>query len=1692
MRILISRSIILIFFMLAHTTLISGMDEARLYKIAIQDGFGYKFANLVMTQELIAKLNQELGDSKTPHFAVPQFAGISSPKIQQFINKFGKLNIEVAWAELIKKYFPNEEIKQQTLKEKSYPAEFLRDAEDLSNQIAEACIRVSEHTDFEESFSLLVGDEGKNLIGRVLDQTERLMVRSTGKEDTKKLANAGGNESIPNVAPQKKDIMLAIGQVVSSYFASKSLKQRLGAGDESIFDPVPFTPVLLQRMIGEVSLSKIPKCGVMFTEDAEGSVSRINPGLTSGITLIQASYGHNEAVVNSRIPVDSYYVNKQKVVFPIIKYKTHRMQPLPESGKLALIKNDSELIKKPALLAHEVSRLKEFADALEEYYQGPMDVEFVVSTQDNIIYIVQARPIVHKEDLPKPSYLVKTRDISPQDSLPGIAIGVAGGGLRLIHGADEIILAPTINRALSMYQDDSLTPDTNKVAAVDVGKDAPITSHEATSFRSEGKPVLYTEGYQIIEEWLKRSGARLIISPQQGLIINWHQQIASIDDVLKDPNIARLGWATYPAPPFISLSNEFLPGSETLNETKEFLSRILIDDEKVKKASVKELLNYIRTEDSVVAVQSLRKLHDAINMALNNASSGIVMTIGKKSRIALMKLYVLYLTDAIKNQLNLKPQDPLYPNRLLPVRFLENLLTQHAEHGRIVDAYSAHTLIGSELLFEQKIMGEFKGRNLDSRSIQYLRLRELAQSPRLKATWQSFVLSLHELPNQDELKNQFENIIKNLFKLDLLSVWLTTSFAKRYAENPNQPGTIAQNLINELESQSIFLSELIEKKNQIISLAVDSFSEPKNFLSQWNIFHEAIVSYFLSHGFLNSYKEAKPLAKLAAGAVMARLVDAFDLSIKAVKGSRAYDPEQKIERIHSMLKLNAELFKKWIAMVPDGAIVYNTGGGSLHNFMEYIDAVLGRGSYIVRDLEPTPGFNVSAFTIGSGLSIMSTDPKPNTLEDIFTMLHQCLLVTLSALNAKAGIADIERPLVLQEAEDMLKEVNNAGKGSGPGKMSLIGVDLSKETMTLDYNLPLGAHSMQASLRYQQQSNNVVVTIKFFGHNPERWYRIQSYLELIGLLGRVRVLESNATDNGVVASLIFDQNTNINDIKNGLQQTVDMTYGQRVDTQTLLSGINNERRIEIAESIIDKIGDKSLQSFPFIMQIAYRSLNKPAVRGLIKKIVGLPLPPMGIATISNTEMVRVLEYAVEKKITDDFYKVFFQLYQIWQRSPGDPSVAEKITKLTQKLVKKDMARDTSMAEEIATGLKTLSLQARQEGQGHNSVQLLFKEKDQASSRDVYGAMWQNGAALFDVTCQDIGKAPCTVTADIFMPAGMMDEMVYVYSYGVAHTLRINDLRFDSMNQKKHLVVTLGTSNDVESGLITELFQPLIKQDNIQPSMDKLLAAASLTPDQYVELATLLLRKMDRNALRGSMFFNERLLQELLKSQAGFKLIASNLDIFQEHRIKDKLLPLLHNLQNVDEDIKDGLATLATAIMATKEQQYQELREKILQQIFQNRMPGYLSFQDAIAKAISMRSNSSDVLSSLLTSADFSNPSSKPDMLRIIHQVLSKSAEKIMKTSNETFQMQLVNRVGQGFSGDQPETQKLALEIFEIVAKNKPSVGAFEAIVRNLSGVKSQVNITNMLKVVKAVVATEPYKSNQMIQNAVRMLEQNEPQ
>lgn len=251
----------------------------------------------------------------------------------------------------------------------------------------------------------------------LVSKIKNLIARSTGKEDTEALANAGGNESVANVQPNLKAISDAIGTVLASYLSEKSLLQRQLANDD--ITALPFIPALLQEMI----TAEAVKSGVIY--------------INSNGVFVQAAPGHGELVVNSKGPVDSYWFTPNHVLIASIVEKPVRIVPSSEQdGTLTMVNNPAQLANSPSLSPAIVERLARCARIIHNHYHKPMDIEYVYSPEDDTIYLVQARPVVNVQHGPSPSALdPQLVDVALENKawLAGQSVILPGNSLPLAH-----------------------------------------------------------------------------------------------------------------------------------------------------------------------------------------------------------------------------------------------------------------------------------------------------------------------------------------------------------------------------------------------------------------------------------------------------------------------------------------------------------------------------------------------------------------------------------------------------------------------------------------------------------------------------------------------------------------------------------------------------------------------------------------------------------------------------------------------------------------------------------------------------------------------------------------------------------------------------------------------------------------------------------------------------------------------------------------------------------------------------------------------------------------------------------------------------------------------------------------------------------------------------------------------------------
>lgn len=927
------------------------MDQ-ELAKIAKQDGYGYKTANLVLLTEL-----SKATENKRYVFEVPTFCGISSNFMQEFIKTALNKDLAKEWKELIKKTgLDNKETVKIALETKNFPDGFLAGAatieEGIKNGFDEFIKTNSKdlQTLFAEVKTASIDTQQlKKLMIEIADKKEKLMVRSTGNEDTAELANAGGNESVANVGLDTAQLLTAIRIVICSYFSQKSLTQRLGAGDRSIPEP-PFTPVLLQRMVGEKTGGVIPRSGVMFTEEPEGSLSKKNivgPGgkvATSGIMIVQGAYGHNEGVVNSIVPVDTYYCISDQQSYAIIRPKLFRLAPT-QPLKLGRRENSPALITQPAFGPAALKALKQYADTLEDYYKKPMDVEFVIfeepANKTSHIYIVQARPIVHNKTQPLPSHLnFNNKKVGSMPFLPIFAIGYGGGELKFITDNNQVIVKKTIGAALDDYLERS---DKNNVKAILVQEDACETSHEATAFRSELKPVICVgDNFSVIEQWIKSEPVGLIIDTQQQRMVKWEGDDELTLDNFKANDLAMDGWIAYPMA--LQLSVYGVVSGNELKTLKNNLKAILTSEQDTE--FEKQLTEYnknpihflhqklaiIKTGDISEAKQALKFLLVPVSRIYN---SSLKENTAYRHRIEKLFVYILQVCSQLIPQLTVSPADEAnyLSKRLFPIHILETLLFQdHSDHDGLYgdsvikiwrqmheEAKSAKALTSKEdftkllgILGNYALTDQLRNNwkqfitDLGTQGLPWAVLeqktRELKRisllvnaaknvnAPEKSAAQLAFTKLTDQLKKieaelgtkANKQKIDFYNTIKTLNRLSIMELWLHTSFAEH-------PVSSDVDFLNrEVADAKNFLGLLLSYKESLNTAAITGIANPTTFIATWSEFKKNVLTKFLSQDFITGFSKTNRLGKLAGIRIMELFIRNFDLMIKTVTGSNLF------------------------------------------------------------------------------------------------------------------------------------------------------------------------------------------------------------------------------------------------------------------------------------------------------------------------------------------------------------------------------------------------------------------------------------------------------------------------------------------------------------------------------------------------------------------------------------------------------------------------------------------------------------------------------------------------------------------------------------------------------------------------------------------------------------------------------------
>ncbi len=680
--------------------------------------------------------------------------------------------------------------------------------------------------------------------------SEYIAVRSTGKEDSDKISNAGGNLSNPFVSRNLSDISKNIGAVIASYFSEKSISQRISSDDSSLIeDRDPFVPVLLQEAIAErtqgiTDEKMIPRSGVLFVRVGSMEVSETSVGL-----------GHNEGVVTSQVMTDTVRFSKDGTISQVVRNKSTRFRGhVDKFGDVSCIsvRCDKSIATKPALSDEDAEMLRDIVLALATGYQKNMDFEYTI--QQNLTSGYQVRPLIVPPAENPASYLEPSEgDIHCETLTNG------GCYVREIASSENIIVSETITDAYNSYK--KLTKDQRVlVQGIIIKKTAPRTSHEAVFFISKGLPILITSEMILTLPYK--------LDPQQGLIS-------------KGENIHE-GYICYPIP--LQYSMRASPLIEMM-DVPERGEEIRIGLRALQERMGPSL------DDPIRNISELKKCHNKVKSADLEERRGAISRIANfvhelskqkditpKTRVELIMILenILDIRESAATSL------PLYTARLI-----EACLFQTGEG--IIGGFSITRSLGairSQRVGIEELMGFHSEETLQD--ILFVKMGRQLLQPESAEIWSQVLVQLSRIPLAER------NRVKSLFYL-VDSMGSATEFMNvTVLALLKKHGTNTPALFSELSELAEKLKPTLVKAHKLHHFA----SDLKASTSAWG--NSEYIRKNLSRltqrlhdirfcqgkgGIANVYRHATPEARLILIQAMREVVTAYDEVIKACTGS---------------------------------------------------------------------------------------------------------------------------------------------------------------------------------------------------------------------------------------------------------------------------------------------------------------------------------------------------------------------------------------------------------------------------------------------------------------------------------------------------------------------------------------------------------------------------------------------------------------------------------------------------------------------------------------------------------------------------------------------------------------------------------------------------------------------------------------
>lgn len=1006
--------------------------------------FGYKHAHQI-------EMGKFLGGTGVNGVKMPLLNGISDPVMQSFLKKYAP-TVDEQWQKL-NQLFNESKDKNAFLKQE--------EVKKILENIQEAITKAFQNSDdfpFPKGFLPWLDE--------IKESGSYLMVRSSGAEDSRNTANAGGNVSDPYVKPEKNELCHSLGKVVASYFGASSLQNRINGGENPFSNP-NMASVSISELIGEPvggakNAEEIPASVVLFTNE---------PTFVGNeefrVMRISVAWGHGEGVVGTvGIKSDTIMILRS-VKYPDRLYvlennskKPKRLCPVLESGKIILKKvdNPEKLANQPALSHDMLTRLFYLGIAVEKNYGGkvPIDMELIVKNGN--IYPVQARPVNRPEALPiyldwKKVPQGSTKKVSTEMFLPGKAEVLTE------ITPNQIVIADTLENAEKMFKQ-----GVHKLVIVWTPEES-SNSHPVVNFSGMGIPCFYKENVKEVQDLIKQAKT-LVVCTQSGDFVAWDSKTPPSDCISK-------GYVVHPAKVAVSIVNYPMP--KVTSQTQEIPKE------------TKELINTIRAaeanETALDAIKELKKTVETLN------EHSVTDTFSDKLLHSASKLNTAF--KRALSEFKAAPHDQRL-HRLFHAKIIERLETQATAPGSLGNLSMLD--VKGHLEAVKKIQTYQDRFDFPTYFHDEVLLSDYMMTPDQKEIWINFLASLESNGGLSSEKIKFKELLNNLQKFDLIPLWFVRFFIPSIGKVKDNLGEFIELMTPETTEMLQTVTKLQDEVNEFQD-NLDLFADPE----KCPAVSDKLIEFFAKLDVTGVFENGNPLVKIYAINMLAKAVDLYDKAIKKLKASTQFDEKTQIELFHKMLRGYYNLLENVTQNLSGIYLEYNAQY-PLKAYLERLKWRLDESSNESKTLRPSDGFNVSAAILGYATSFARS--LPTTKEDVFTLIHQSLIFSLQVLLAVEMKGKVAHPKVVEQVMKELETIPN---------VKLIGYKFPPGKMVVTYNYPLRNHSAMVEIHFDQATQKSFLHVRFLGQARQRWQANISVLKQLESNGLCRLVDEPKID-----------------------------------------------------------------------------------------------------------------------------------------------------------------------------------------------------------------------------------------------------------------------------------------------------------------------------------------------------------------------------------------------------------------------------------------------------------------------------------------------------------------------------------------------------------------------------------------------------